>query len=234
MTAMGNAVEEFCRDPLFRTDPDQRRQREGAARRFTFSPGADPGEEAAPIVVDNTMYIVTPYPNHRLCARSDQTRRAMKWEYPPNPSPRRRASPAATSSIAAASISTARSSSTRWTAGPLRSTPKRTASLDQAAGRHQQRRKHHHGALCREGKVLVGNSGGEFGVRGWVQALDAAPARSSGRPMPRPRQGRADRPGFQALLDSDKGVDLGVKTWPPDAWKIGGGTMWGWMAYDPD
>src|SRR3954469_17931683 len=31
-----------------------------------------------------------------------------------------------------------------------------------------------------------------------------------------------------------KGQDLGVKTWPADAWKIGGGTVWGWISYDPD
>jgi alcohol dehydrogenase (cytochrome c) len=30
-----------------------------------------------------------------------------------------------------------------------------------------------------------------------------------------------------------QGKDLGVSTWPPDAWKIGGGTMWGWIQYDP-
>ncbi|TIR42357.1 MAG: PQQ-dependent dehydrogenase, methanol/ethanol family, partial [Mesorhizobium sp.] len=32
----------------------------------------------------------------------------------------------------------------------------------------------------------------------------------------------------------DKGRDLGVTTWPPEAWKIGGGNMWGWISYDPD
>lgn len=31
-----------------------------------------------------------------------------------------------------------------------------------------------------------------------------------------------------------KGKDLGVSTWPPDTWKIGGGTIWGWFSYDPD
>ena len=25
-----------------------------------------------------------------------------------------------------------------------------------------------------------------------------------------------------------------MKTWPPDAWKIGGGTVWGWISYDPE
>ncbi|RUX45585.1 PQQ-dependent dehydrogenase, methanol/ethanol family, partial [Mesorhizobium sp. M7A.F.Ca.US.014.04.1.1] len=34
--------------------------------------------------------------------------------------------------------------------------------------------------------------------------------------------------------DMDRGTDLGVTTWPPEAWKIGGGNMWGWISYDPE
>ena len=26
----------------------------------------------------------------------------------------------------------------------------------------------------------------------------------------------------------------GVSSWPPDGWKLGGGTVWGWMSYDPE
>ena len=33
-----------------------------------------------------------------------------------------------------------------------------------------------------KGKVLVGNSGGEFGVRGWLKCLDADDGKSSGPP----------------------------------------------------
>ncbi len=29
-----------------------------------------------------------------------------------------------------------------------------------------------------------------------------------------------------------RAADLGVKSWPPDAWKIGGGNVWGWITYD--
>jgi lanthanide-dependent methanol dehydrogenase len=31
-----------------------------------------------------------------------------------------------------------------------------------------------------------------------------------------------------------KGKDLGANSWPPGAWKIGGGTVWGWFSYDPE
>ena len=51
----------------------------------------------------------------------------------------------------------------------------------------------------------------------------------------RARQGRADRPATSSpSTPCDRGKDLGVKTWPPDAWKIGGGTVWGWISYDPE
>jgi PQQ-dependent dehydrogenase (methanol/ethanol family) len=85
------------------------------------------------------------------------------------------------------------------------------------------------------GKVLVGNSGGELGVRGWVKALDAIDghvawtAYSTG-----PDRDVLIGPDFMPHYDTDKGKDLGTTTWPPDAWKIGGGNMWGWISYDPE
>ena len=86
-----------------------------------------------------------------------------------------------------------------------------------------------------KGKVLVGNSGGEFGVRGWVAALDAGTGKLAWKAFNTgPDKDVLIGPEFHPFYDSDKGEDLGVKTWPPDAWRIGGGTMWGWIAYDPD
>ena len=84
-------------------------------------------------------------------------------------------------------------------------------------------------------KVLVGDSGGEFGVRGWLTAVDA----HSGKIVWRAYSTGPDKEvligsRFKPFFNSDKGQDLGVKTWPPDAWKIGGGTVWGWISYDPE
>ncbi|WP_448204544.1 hypothetical protein [Azospirillum sp. sgz302134] len=39
---------------------------------------------------------------------------------------------------------------------------------------------------------------------------------------------------YQPFYDKEKGKDLGVSTWPPNAWEIGGGTVWGWISYDPE
>ena len=41
-------------------------------------------------------------------------------------------------------------------------------------------------------------------------------------------------PDFKPFYEGDKGKDLGVASWPPEAWRIGGGNVWGWISYDPD
>jgi lanthanide-dependent methanol dehydrogenase len=84
-------------------------------------------------------------------------------------------------------------------------------------------------------KVLVGISGGEFGVQGHVTAYDI----NSGEVVWR---GYSTGPDDQTLMDPQNtthlgqpvGVDSGTATWEGDQWQIGGGTTWGWMSYDPD
>src|SRR5947208_1186267 len=52
---------------------------------WTFSTGIDRGQEAAPIVVGTTMYVVTPYPNI-LYALDLKDSGAVRWKYEPKPS----------------------------------------------------------------------------------------------------------------------------------------------------
>jgi PQQ-dependent dehydrogenase (methanol/ethanol family) len=40
-------------------------------------------------------------------------------------------------------------------------------------------------------------------------------------------------PDYKPPYPKDAGKDLGVTTWPPEMWKIGGGSVWGWLSYDP-
>jgi PQQ-dependent dehydrogenase (methanol/ethanol family) len=74
-----------------------------------------------------------------------------------------------------------------------------------------------------------------MGVRGWVTALDektgviAWRAYSTG-----PDKDVLIGDNFKPFYDTLKGKDLGVSTWPPDHWKIGGGTVWGWISYDAE
>ncbi len=64
--------------------------------------------------------------------------------------------------------------------------------------------------LVAGGKVLVGNSGGEMGVRGWIAALDEGSGKLAWKAYQhRPRQGRADRPAVQALLRDGPGQGPG-------------------------
>ena len=83
-------------------------------------------------------------------------------------------------------------------------------------------------------RVLVGASGGEFGIYGWVKALDLKSgaivwtARNIG-----PDADMLAKPGdFKAPYDS--GADLGTHSWAEDTWRTGGAPVWGWMSYDPE
>jgi lanthanide-dependent methanol dehydrogenase len=38
---------------------------------------------------------------------------------------------------------------------------------------------------------------------------------------------------FHPFYAHDKGSNLGVQSWPLEVWKTGGGTVWGWISYDP-
>ncbi len=84
-------------------------------------------------------------------------------------------------------------------------------------------------------KVIVGTSGGEFGVRAHLTAYDTATGKQIWRAY-------SVGPDAEILFDAEKTTSLGkpvgkdssVKTWTGDQWKIGGGAPWGWLSYDPD
>src|SRR6201986_3531615 len=54
---------------------------------FAFSTGVDHGQEAAPIVANNTMFIVTPYPNILFALDLTKPGAPLKWSYQPKPVP---------------------------------------------------------------------------------------------------------------------------------------------------
>ncbi len=67
------------------------------------------------------------------------------------------------------------------------------------------------------GKVVVGGSGGEFGVRGYVVAYDANTGKELWRTFTIPGEG-----------------EPGHETWQGDDWKSGGGSAWMTGTYDVD
>jgi alcohol dehydrogenase (cytochrome c) len=54
---------------------------------WTFSDGSQYGHEGAPLVVGDTMYLVTPYPNIAYALDLTKPSPSIKWTFQPNPSP---------------------------------------------------------------------------------------------------------------------------------------------------
>jgi alcohol dehydrogenase (cytochrome c)/quinohemoprotein ethanol dehydrogenase len=78
-----------------------------------------------------------------------------------------------------------------------------------------------------KGKVLVGNSGAEFGVRGYVTAYDAETGKLAWRFY--------TVPGNPADGFENEAMAMAAKTWHGEWWKLGGGgTPWDAMVYDPE
>ena len=75
-------------------------------------------------------------------------------------------------------------------------------------------------------KVVVGNAGEDFGVRGWLAALDASTGRTVWTVFNTgPDADAGIGPRFHPYHRQDKGPDLGVTSWPPSAWQHGGGGL---------
>jgi len=83
--------------------------------------------------------------------------------------------------------------------------------------------------------ALVGSSGAELGVRGHTTAYNVKTGEQVWRVYatgPDSEVGIGDDFNKANPHYGQKG--LGTGTWEGDAWKIGGGTNWGWYAYDPE
>ncbi len=203
---------------------------------WTFSTGTLAGHEAAPLVVNNTMYVVTPFPNILYALDLQKPGGPVRWKYEPKPE-------AAAKGVACCDVV---NRGAAYADGRIffNSLDGRAIAVDAETGAEQSVTKLGDvnkgetitmAPLVVKGKVLVGNSGGEFGVRGWLVALDAGTgalvwkAYSTG-----PDNEVLIGADFKPFYEQDRGRDLGVSTWPAEAWKTGGGTVWGWISYDPE
>jgi PQQ-dependent dehydrogenase (methanol/ethanol family) len=201
---------------------------------WTFDLGQDRGQEAAPLVVDNTLYVVGPYPNKVFAL--DATNGDLKWTYTPKTD--RAAQGVACCDVVNRGLA--------YDNGKifLNTLDNMSIALDAKTGQelwHTKLGDINQGEtitmapLVVRGKVLVGNSGGEFGARGWLTAIDENTGKIVWRAY-------STGPDSDVLIGTDfkpfykwmQGKDLGVNTWPADHWKTGGGTVWGWISYDPE
>lgn len=202
----------------------------------TFSTGLVRGHEAAPIVADGTMYVVGPFPNPVFAFDLTRPGLPLKWKFEPKPE--------STAQGVACCDTVNRGAA--YADGRLffNTLDNQTIALDARTGRELWRVKLGNiglgesmtmAPLVVKNKVLVGNSGGEFGVRGWLTALDAATGRIAWRAYSTgPDKDVLIGPAFKPHYASDRGTDLGVRTWPAEAWRVGGGTVWGWISYDAE
>ena len=76
------------------------------------------------------------------------------------------------------------------------------------------------------GKVIIGNAGAEYGVRGYISAYDADTGKMAWRFYTVPGD---PSKGFES-----KAMEAAAKTWSGEWWKVGGGgTAWEGIVYDP-
>jgi PQQ-dependent dehydrogenase (methanol/ethanol family) len=202
---------------------------------WTWSTGSPFGHEGAPLVVGSTMYVVTPFPNE-LYALDLANGGALKWSYKP---PYIQSAPGV-SCCGRVNRGAAYADGRVFYV----TLDNQAVAVDAATGAEVWRTTV--GSIDRgetmtmaplvvKGKVIIGNSGGEFGVRGWVTALDAATGtiawRAYGTGSDADVLIGAD---FKPFYAKDRGKDLGLTTWQPGGWQHGGATMWGWLSYDPE
>ncbi len=202
---------------------------------WTFSTGTLRGHEAAPLVIGDTLYFVTPFPNilYALDLKNDG---ALKWKFNPHPS-------AAAKGVACCDVV---NRGEAYADGKIfyNTLDDHVVAVDAKTGKLVWETKV---GSINEGEtmtmaplvvkdhVLVGVSGGELGVRGWLKALNTDTGKvewtaySTG-PDKDVLIGKDFKPPYPAA----KGKDLGAKSWPSkDAWMHGGGPVWGWISYDP-
>ncbi len=202
---------------------------------WTYSTGVLRGHEGGPLVIGDVMYLVTPFPNivTALDLAHDQK---IIWKYRPKQDAFAiavmccdtvdRGVQYAEGKILVHTADTsliaidAKTGTEVWTAKD--DDPKNGASGTGAP-------------LIVKDKVIVGVSGGEFGVRGYLTAYDL----NSGHKVWR---AYSTGPDEDILVDPERTMSLGkpvgkdssLNTWRGDQWKIGGGPTWGYMAFDPE
>ena len=202
---------------------------------WTFSTGVLGGHEGQPLVVGDTMYVVTPWPN--VLYAFDLTREGypLRWKYRPDVS---------ANAIGISCCDTVNRGAF-YADGKIiyNLLDGHTVAVEASSGRelwNTQIADVSNGEtttmapLVVRDRVIVGASGGEFGIYGWVKGLDL----KSGRTVWTAHNigpdtdmlARADT--FKAPYDS--GVDLGARSWANDSWQTGGAPVWGSMSYDPE
>jgi PQQ-dependent dehydrogenase (methanol/ethanol family) len=201
---------------------------------WSFSTGVLRGHEGGPLVIGDVMYIHAPFPNTVFALDLNHDGRIL-WRYQPTQDP----------NVIPVMCCDTVNRGVAYGDGKifLHQADTTLVALDAKTGKSVWSMKDGDptkgetgtsAPLVVKNMVLVGTSGGEFGVRGHVTAYDIATGKQVWRAY-------SMGPDSDTLMDPDKttnlgqpvGKDSGTSTWQGDQWKIGGGTTWGWISYDP-
>jgi PQQ-dependent dehydrogenase (methanol/ethanol family) len=201
---------------------------------WTFSTGVLRGHEGSPLVVGNTMYLHTPFPNIVYALNLDDENKII-WKYEPKQDP----------SVIPVMCCDTVNRGLQYADGKLflHQADTTLVALDAKSGKEvwkavngdPKRGETGTGAALVVGDVvMIGVSGAEFGVRCFFTGYDI----NSGKRLWR---GYSMGPDSDILFNPEKTTSLGkpvgkdssLKTWTGDQWKLGGGSIWGWYAWDP-
>ncbi|WP_295848320.1 lanthanide-dependent methanol dehydrogenase XoxF5 [Tardiphaga sp.] len=201
---------------------------------WTFSTGVLRGHEGGPLVIGNMMYVHTPFPNI-VYALDLANENKIVWKYEPKQDP----------NVIPVMCCDTVNRGVAYADGKifLHQADTTLVALDAKTGKVEWSVKNGDpgkGAtgtsspLVIKDKVLIGISGGEFGVQCHVTAYDLKSGKLVWRAF-------SEGPDDQIMVDPVKTTELGkpvgkdssIKTWQGDQWKIGGGCTWGWLSYDP-
>ena len=201
---------------------------------WTFSTGVLRGHEGGPLVIGSMMYVHTPYPN-KVYALDLARDGAIAWQYEPKQDNK---------TIGVMCCDTV-NRGVAYADGKvfLHQADTTLVALDAKSGKVLWSTKNGDPSKGETGTaapvvvgnlVLIGNSGGEFGVRGAMTAYDLATGKRAWRAY-------SSGPDSDTLIDPKKtvsmgkpvGKDSGLAGWKGDQWKLGGGTAWGWTSFDP-
>jgi PQQ-dependent dehydrogenase (methanol/ethanol family) len=202
---------------------------------WSFSTGVLAGHEGQPLVVNDTMYVVTPWPNVLYAFDLKKEGYPLKWKYRPAVSP----------NAIGVSCCDVINRGAFYADGKIvyNLLDGHTVAVDAQTGKELwvtqvadvgEGETTPGAPFVVKDRVMVGAAGGEFGVYGWIKGLDLKTgkiiwtAHSIGPDADMLVKPDTFKPYY------DKGTDLGASSWPKDGWKTGGAPFWGWMSYDPE
>ena len=203
---------------------------------WSFSTGTNQGHEGVPLVVGTTMYVHSSFPNHVYALDLTKEGAPIKWSYHPKQDPK--APPVACCDLVNRGL--------QYAEGKVILTTLDTQiiALDATNGKvlwnvkngDPSKGETNTGAgLIVGNKYIQGISGAEFGVRCWVNAYDI----NTGKRLWKAYSTGPDNevllaPDFNSANPHYGQKGLGTSTWPGDEWKRGGGSTWGYWAWDPE